>query len=129
MGGVDRARQLNLDRTGALKIIGDASAGTPEAVARFKREALTVARLRHPNIVTVFDFGVAPEVGTYLVMEHLEGCSLHDEIRSRRSFPALEAASLFRAVCLAVHAAHCQGVVHRDLKPQNLFLEATPEGP
>jgi eukaryotic-like serine/threonine-protein kinase len=121
MGTVYRATQLALNRPIAVKLIrGDAA--TADSDQRFEREALIVANLRHPNIVTIHDFGSAPSVGLYLVMEYLEGCSLRDELRRRGRIPIPETFSLIEPVCRALDDAHRTGVVHRDLKPDNIFL-------
>jgi non-specific serine/threonine protein kinase len=129
MGAVYRAVQLRLDRTVAVKVMrGGASAG-PAAGERFGREALAVARLKHPHIVAVYDFGEARGVGAYLVMEYLEGHSLRQELEERDRLPAAEAVGLMSQVLSAVHEAHLAGVTHRDLKPENIFLEAVTGGP
>ncbi|MBK6428912.1 MAG: protein kinase [Blastocatellia bacterium] len=83
MGAVYLARQSGLDRPVAIKVVLGKYQSQDSAVERFKREAIAVARLRHPNIVTVYDFGIAPDSGTYLVMEYLEGHSLRTEMRLR----------------------------------------------
>jgi serine/threonine-protein kinase PknK len=103
-------------------IRGDLLAHPPTA-ERFRREALLVARLRHPNIVTVYDYDEAEGVGAYLVMELLEGHSLRMELAGRERLGVGEALALMAPVCEAVAAAHRAGVIHRDLKPDNVFLE------
>ena len=128
MGAVYRATQLALGRTVALKVIRDDLLVSRGAIERFKREAEAVARLKHPNIVTVFDAGVSPAVGAYTVMEHLEGRSLKAELQMAGPLPPGRAVALMRQICSALHAAHSLGIVHRDLKPQNIFLERTAEG-
>ena len=90
---------------------------------RFEREALAVARLRHPHIVTVHDLGLAPGVGAYLVMEYVDGSLAAQELQQRGRLPAGEALALMRQVCAGVQAAHAAGVLHRDLKPENILLE------
>lgn len=127
-GTVYRAIHVHLQRNAAFKVVRSDFVADAETTDRFKREALTVARLKHPHIVTIHDFGISPEVGAYLVMEHLEGHSLHEEIRQRTRIPVGGALELMAQICTAVHAAHTQGVVHRDLKPENIFLEARPDG-
>jgi predicted ATPase/tRNA A-37 threonylcarbamoyl transferase component Bud32 len=128
MGTVYRARHLQLGRAVALKFIrGDVVAGEAQ-LRRFEREAQTVARLRHPHIVTIHDFGVTGEGGAYLVMELLEGRSLRQELRRLGTVPPPRAAALMRQVCWAVQAAHEAGIVHRDLKPDNIVLEPGPDG-
>lgn len=128
MGEVFAATQLNLEREVAIKVMRSGAVANPLAVERFKREALAVARLRHPNIVVVFDFGISAETGAYLVMERLRGRSIRDEIEARRRIPIAEAVTLMQPICLAVHAAHQAGVLHRDLKPANLFIEEASTG-
>jgi predicted ATPase/serine/threonine protein kinase len=123
MGSVYRARQLALDRSVAVKVISAGPHAPPSALQRFAREAITVARLRHPNIVTVFDSGAVPEVGAYIVMELLEGSSLADRIAACGRLSLNETVALMRQVCSAVEAAHDAGVIHRDLKPHNVVLE------
>ncbi len=127
---VYRATQLGLERSVAIKLLGpDASAGT-DAVDMLKREARAIARLRHPSVVSIVDFGVAPGVGAYLVTEYLDGCTLRDELHvTSGRFEVVDAVSLLVPVCEALGAAHEAGVVHRDLKPANLFLAQTPDGP
>ena len=123
MGSVYRATQVNLDRTVALKVVRGDFLKDAVITERFKREALAVARLKHPHIVTVYDFGIMAEGGAYLVMEFLEGRTLRAEIQRRQRLAAGPAVDLMRQICSAVHAAHVEGVIHRDLKPDNIFLE------
>lgn len=127
MGAVYRGTQIALQRPVAIKVILGSGTGLPLAVRRFEQEALAVARLRHPHIVAVHDYGVASNVGAYLVMEFLEGRSLRDEIRRRGRVPVREALEWFAQICSAVHAAHTAGLVHRDLKPENIVLEPSDD--
>lgn len=129
MGTVYRATQLNLERPVALKIMRSDILSNPVAIERFKREALAIARLKHPRIVMIYDYGVASEVGAYIVMEHLEGRSLSAEVKERKMIPLDQAIRWMRQICQAVAVAHAAGVIHRDLKPHNIFLEATQDGP
>ncbi len=128
MGAVYRATQLALRRDVALKVILGVAPPGSSLAQRFEREALAVARLKHPHVVAVYDFGVAPAVGMYVIMEFLEGHSLRHELRRGGRLPLRRALKWFSQVCAGVHAAHAAGVVHRDLKPDNIFLETTSEG-
>jgi serine/threonine protein kinase len=129
MGTVYRATQLNLERPVAVKIIRGEVVSNPVALERFKREALAIARLKHPRIISIFDYGVSPEHGAYIVMEHLEGQSLSAVLKGSEPLPLGRALQWMRQTCSAVAAAHAAGVIHRDLKPHNIFLEATQDGP
>ncbi len=124
LGAVYRANHVHLGRDVALKVILGAFAGDPSIVERFKREARTLARLDHPSIVAVHDFGILPDTGVYLVMELLEGRSLGDELRQRGALDVDTALDVLGQACAGVQAAHEAGVVHRDLKPDNIFLVA-----
>jgi non-specific serine/threonine protein kinase len=128
MGAVYRASHLQLERTVALKVIRADLLSEPAMAERFRREAVAVARLRHPNIVTVFDYGVAAGVGAYIVMECLRGHSLRLELERRARLEVREALVLIGQVIDAIAAAHEAGIVHRDLKPENIFLEAGRRG-
>jgi predicted ATPase/serine/threonine protein kinase len=122
-GAVYRGYHTQLERRIAVKVIKPAVADDARTIERFKREALAIARLKHPNIVAVYDFGIASEVGAYLVMEYIGGHSLREHLRTRGPVPISAAVDLARQICSALNAAHLAGVVHRDLKPENLFLE------
>ena len=122
MGEVYRATDLRLGRGVAVKTLLTSMRGRPDLLKRFEREAQLVSRLRHPNIVAVHDVGRTSDDLLYIVMELLEGRSLRDELRAG-PMAADRAAAVMRQVCSAVAAAHVAGVVHRDLKPDNLFLE------
>jgi len=122
MGEVYRATQINLDRTVAVKLMrGDFSADEQMA-ERFKREALAVGRLNHPNITTVYDYGIEPSLGAYLVMEFLTGRTLHEELKALGRIEPDRAVKIIKQACAAVNAAHVEGIIHRDLKPDNIFL-------
>jgi serine/threonine protein kinase len=127
MGEVYRAVHLRLPRALAIKTLHPEFAARPEWVTRFCREARILAGLRHPNIVQVLDFNVAPNGVPYLAMELIEGEDLRAAIDGGRRFDAAEAAAIVRQVASALEAAHSVGVVHRDLKPENVVL-ATPPG-
>lgn len=120
MGRVYAARQVGLGRIVALKVMGDASRNA-DFELRFLREAQTAARLRHPNLVAVHDFGRA-DGQLYFSMDYIEDGDLARRLRGR-PFAPWEAASLLRKVTLALAHAHTEGVLHRDLKPSNILLD------
>jgi WD40 repeat protein len=122
MGVVYRARQVQLNRLVALKMLLSGAHASPEEVARFKAEAESIARLQHPHIVQIHEVGEAGGC-PYLALEYADGGSLADRLRGT-PLPAHEAAALMETLTRAVHAAHQAGVVHRDLKPANVLLTA-----
>src|SRR5919204_2032150 len=126
MGAVYLATHLGTERFVALKLITPQFMRDEEFVERFKREARAAGRLRHPNVVDVTDFGFA-RAGTervaYLIMEYLDGCTLGDVLAEERRLPLEWVVDILEQVSSAVSEAHHQGVVHRDLKPDNIWLE------
>jgi serine/threonine protein kinase len=120
MGVVYRARQLALDRTVALKMILTGAQAGPKDLARFRAEAAALARLRHRNIVQIYDVGEA-EGRPYFVLEFVAGGSLAQHLHGAPQ-PVHSAALLIETLARAVHAAHASGVIHRDLKPANILL-------
>jgi len=120
MGVVYRARDPRLDREVAIKILPDHLSQNPQALARFVRETKAVAALSHPNILAIFDTGVADGI-TYAVTELLEGESLRAGIR-RGPFAWRRAAEIGIALAEALSATHTKGITHRDLKPENIFV-------
>jgi serine/threonine-protein kinase len=122
MGAVYEARDAELERSVAVKLMRPELLDSAEAATRFKREARAAAGLTHPNVVTVHDFGVGEDGRAYLVMELLAGCTLREALRRDGRFPPARAAAVLRGVCAAVGAAHEQQLLHRDLKPENVFL-------
>jgi serine/threonine protein kinase len=126
MGAVYLTTHLGTERYVALKLITPQFMRNKEFVERFKREARAAGRLRHPNVVDVTDFGfasVGAESVAYLVMEYLDGCTLSDVLAEETRLPLYWVVDILEQVCSAVHEAHQQGVVHRDLKPDNIWLE------
>ena len=124
MGVVYKARQKSLDRIVALKILAPGEGDRAAFADRFGREARTMARLDHPNIVRVFDFGDTDGL-CYLVMEYVEGVNLR-EAMNREALAPREALAIVPQVCDALQYAHDRGVVHRDVKPENILL--SPDG-
>jgi serine/threonine-protein kinase len=122
MGAVYRARDLRLDRDVALKVVRAELIGDPEARTRFRREAQIVARLQHPSVVSIYDYGTLPDGGAYLVMEYVRGEDLRHAIRRVGRFAPADAVRLLSAICSAIDAAHREGILHRDLKPENVLL-------
>ena len=121
MGVVYKARQKSLDRLVALKLLPAALADDPAFGDRFQREARTMARLDHPNIVRVHDFGEA-EGRFYLLMEFVDGPNLRQVIE-RGGLEPREALRIVPAICDALQYAHDRGIVHRDIKPENVLLD------
>jgi len=121
MGIVYKARQKTLDRLVAIKVLAGERRDDPQFEARFLREAKILAKLGHPNIVTVHDFGESDGM-YYLVMEYVDGVNLRDVLRDGRMDPA-QALAIVPEICGALQFAHEHGVVHRDIKPENILLD------
>ena len=127
MGEVYRARDMRLKRDVAIKVLPPHVAGDRERLARFEREAQTLAALSHPHIATIFGLEFGPDGVHTLVMELVEGRTLQELIDGARgSLPLLDTLTIARQTAEALEAAHEKGIVHRDLKPANIKL--TPEG-
>ncbi len=128
MGAVYRGRDERLGRAVAVKVVSAPTASEAEHArlrARFQREARTAAGLHHPNVVQVYDFGTDPELGLdFLVMELLQGEDLAARLARTGSPPLPVALSILRQAALGLAAGHRAGMVHRDVKPGNLFLES-----
>ncbi len=116
-----KARQLNLDRLVAIKVLPRGSARDARLVERFKAEARAAAKLNHPNIVQVFDVGQSGEA-LFIVMELVPGETVHDLIQERRRLPEGEALDIAIAMGEALAHAHAKGLVHRDVKPKNIIM-------
>ena len=121
MGVVYKARQRQLDRIVALKILPPSDALSPDFIERFRREARSLAKLSHPNIVAIHDFG---EDGGlyYFAMEYVDGANLREMLRTKKLTPA-EALAVVPKICDALQYAHDEGVVHRDIKPENILVD------
>jgi serine/threonine-protein kinase len=119
MGVVVAATHLELDQRVAIKFLLDVS---PDAIARFQREARLLVRLKSSHVARVFDVGTLDDETPYIVMEHLEGSDLATVVSERQKLPVGETVDYVLQACEAVAEAHALGMVHRDLKPANLFL-------
>jgi serine/threonine protein kinase/Tfp pilus assembly protein PilF len=121
MGVVYKARQRSLDRLVALKVLAPEREKEPQFAERFAREAQALAKLSHPHIVTIYDFGQADGL-FYLLMEYVDGVNLRQLLRTRR-LESKEALAIVPQICDALQYAHDHAVVHRDVKPENLLLD------
>jgi serine/threonine-protein kinase len=126
-GGMSRvygARDRVLDRIVAVKLLREEYGGDPGFVARFYREARAAASLQHPNIVDIYDYG--PHDSTYYIaMQYIEGTDLKAILRHQGAFPPQQAVEVLREVLRALGAAHARGIIHRDVKPQNILVRAS----
>src|SRR5688572_15062904 len=122
MGFVFKARQPKLERFVALKILPETLAADPAFAERFSREGRVLARLSHPNIVTVHDFGQASGF-FYLLMEYVDGVNLRHAMKAGR-FTSEQALAVVPRICDALQFAHNEGILHRDIKPENILLDS-----
>ncbi len=123
MGFVYKAKQRHLDRDVALKILHSELQQDPAFAKRFEREAQALAKLNHPNIVTVFDSGHTEAGDYYFVMEYVDGVNLRDVLHGGHLEPE-KALAIVPQVCEALQYAHEQGIVHRDIKPENILMDS-----
>ena len=114
MGTVYQATDTSLERSVAVKIIRENPLGASDTTERFRKEARTTAAFAHPNVVTVFDFGVVDGTVPFLVLELLRGASLRDELAKRERFEPERTKEILKGVCAALTAAHQKDLVHRD---------------
>jgi predicted Ser/Thr protein kinase len=126
MSVVYRARRVHIGDDVAVKILTGKFVKDDAALARFRREARAAAMLRHPNVITIHDFGETDDVHApaYIVMEFVRGTPLRELLRSEDHFSVERGLRLMRGICAGVASAHRQGVVHRDLKPENILVVA-----
>lgn len=123
MGCVYRVEHTILEREHAMKVLfGDLGADN-RIVERFKREAKAVSKMRHPNILSVVDFGRTSNGLTFLVMEHAPGVTLQDQINAEAPFPPAKAARILEQIVAGLGEAHQLGFVHRDVKPSNIMIQ------
>jgi len=128
MGAVYQGKHVLMDKTVAIKVLRPALAVDDDVVARFSREAKAASRISNPHAVSVTDFGESENGIVFLVMEYLEGRTLKEIIRSEGAMPLARVVEIIRQVTGALDAAHGQGVVHRDLKSDNIMVSQTNGG-
>ena len=124
MGAVYKANDLELDRLVALKVIRPELAKNPAIIDRFKQELLLSQKVTHRNVIRIYDLGEGDGV-KFITMEYVEGEDLRSLIFRHKKFAPSEAVEIMEQICLALEAAHRVGVIHRDLKPQNVMREGT----
>ena len=122
MGAVYLGEHVKMGRKSAIKVMTQSMASNPEAIARFNREAANAARINHPNVCAIYDYGETTDGLIYLAMEFIEGESLSDTLRRERTVPFDRAANILQQTAEALEAAHDLGIVHRDLKPDNIMI-------
>jgi tetratricopeptide (TPR) repeat protein len=123
MGAVYKARDTELDRLVALKVIRPELAGDPKTLQRFKQELILSRQITDRNVVRIFDLGTHDNI-KFITMEFVEGRDLSSMLDAGHKFPATEAARIIRQVSRALEAAHAENVIHRDLKPQNVMIDS-----
>src|SRR6185369_13944931 len=129
MGEVYRARHLSMDRPVAIKFLQQRLVEDEAARSRFQTEARAAVKLRHPNAVSVTDFGETAEGCVYIVMELLEGRTLREILSREAPIETARAISLMLQTAAAVAAAHEAGIIHRDLKPSNILVTQSADQP
>src|SRR5262245_54279278 len=122
MAVVYRARQTDLERTVALKVLPPELSLDQSYIARFRQEARSAAALEHPHIVPIYEVGAAEGL-QYIAMKYIAGRTLKDDVQERGALPIPQAAALLEQVADALDYAHSQGVIHRDIKPSNMMTE------
>ena len=123
MGAVYKARDTELDRIVALKLIRPELARNPEILQRFKQELILARQVTHKNVIRIFDLGQSDGI-KFITMDFVEGQDLRALLLEKGKFPPEQAARTMLQICRALEAAHSEGVIHRDLKPQNIMIDA-----
>jgi serine/threonine-protein kinase len=122
MGAVYLAEHVVIQKKIALKVLAPELARRPDLVARFLQEARSASRIGHENVIDISDFGQAGDGYVYIAMEFLDGQDLGELVRSKGALPWPRARDISMQICRALRAAHDKGIVHRDMKPENIFL-------
>jgi tRNA A-37 threonylcarbamoyl transferase component Bud32 len=128
MGVIYKATQESIGRTVAVKVMHGYLVNDDESMKRYQKEAKAASRLNHPNITTVYDFGVLASGQPYIVMDLLTGKSLADVLQQRGQLTFGQTSMAFNQVCQALQEAHAHGIVHRDIKPENIVIDELPDG-
>ncbi len=128
MGAVYLGEHVKMGRKSAIKVMAAAMSQDPDAISRFNREASNASRISHPNVCQIYDFGETPDGLIYLAMEFIEGQSLKDLIEKDGAIPAQRAATILKQAADALQAAHDLGIVHRDIKPDNIMVVQGRDG-
>jgi serine/threonine-protein kinase len=122
MGAVYLAEHVVIEKKFALKVLAPELARRSDLVARFLQEARSASRIGHENVIDIMDFGQSPEGLVYIAMEFLDGKDLGEMVRAKGAMEWVQARSIVLQICRALRAAHDKGIVHRDMKPENIFL-------
>jgi tetratricopeptide (TPR) repeat protein/predicted Ser/Thr protein kinase len=122
MGAVYQAYDRELERQVALKLIRSELAANPEILKRFKQELILARQITHKNVIRIFDLGQADGF-KFITMDYIEGEDLQSVLRRKKKLDPAEASNIISQICRALEAAHAEGVIHRDLKPQNIMLD------
>jgi serine/threonine-protein kinase len=122
MGSVYLAEHVVIEKKFALKVLAPELCRRPDLVARFLQEARSASRIGHENVIDIMDFGQSPDGLVYIAMEFLDGKDLGEIVRGKGAMEWSEARAIVLQICRALRAAHDKGIVHRDMKPENIFL-------
>lgn len=128
MGEVYLAMHEAIEKKVALKVLRPEYSAKADIVTRFQQEAISASRIKHPNVLEIFDFGQLDTGAFYLAMEFLEGHDLADELQRVIVLTPQDGIRIALQICRALSAAHGKGVVHRDMKPENVFLQRVADG-
>ncbi|MBY0356983.1 MAG: protein kinase [Candidatus Obscuribacterales bacterium] len=128
MGVIYKAVQEHIGREVAIKVMHSYLVSDEESLKRYYKEAKAASRLNHPNIITLYDFGVLSSGQPYIVMDLLQGKSLYEILQQRGELNLKQTIMVFQQACLALAEAHKRGVIHRDIKPENIVIDELADG-